>query len=213
MESLRLDLSNQNLAIDDLNTNNPTASFANSINTNHPASTNDFCEATNPNATCVNQILFNTNNINRNLDAYHDTNDDHSSWCSYGVYYNWYTATAGHGSYSVSTAGATVEGDICPANWRLPTGGSDGEFGALNTAINNGRTNTDVNLRNYPNNLIYSGDYNKTVLGGRSTYGRLWSSTVANANNAYRLGFTSGEVTPIKNYNKWDAFAIRCIVK
>ena len=38
-------------------------------------------------------------------------------------------------------------------------------------------------------------------------------TTAANTNNAYRLGFTSGEVTPVKYYNKWDAFAIRCIVK
>lgn len=38
---------------------------------------------------------------------------------TYGAYYNWNTAVAGG------------KGDICPKNWRLPTGGTSGEWKAL----------------------------------------------------------------------------------
>ena len=191
----------------DSNTNLPTSAFitaaANSSTSNTLCGTND--------SACVDTVAYNTNNINSGLTPRYDSNAITSMWYSYGVMYNWYTATAGNGNFNMSSGSTT--GDICPAGWRLPTSGNNGEFSALNTAVNSGRTNTDVGLRNYPNNLIYSGDFNKTTFGGRSTYGRLWSATAANANNAYRLGFTSSEVTPVKSYNKWDAFAIRCIVK
>ena len=46
METLRLDLSSPTLLINNSNTNNPTIAFANTINNNHPASTNNFCANT-----------------------------------------------------------------------------------------------------------------------------------------------------------------------
>ncbi|MBQ6127710.1 hypothetical protein IJI69_03405, partial [Candidatus Saccharibacteria bacterium] len=52
----------------------------------------------------------------------------------YGAYYNWYAATAGTGTYSVSSGNAS--GSICPKGWRLPTGGSGGEYQVLYTKYN-----------------------------------------------------------------------------
>ena len=124
--------------------------------------------------------------------------------------YNWYTASAGNGDFAMESG--SVSGDICPVGWRLPTGGNGGEFSALNTVVNGGITTADAALRNFPNNFIYSGDYNKTTYGGRSTYGRYWSATAASTANAFRFGLAASEVTPVKSYNKWDAFAVRCIV-
>ena len=69
-------------------------------------------------------------------------------------------------------ASGNVAGDICPAGWRLPTG------------------------------------------GGRGTYGRYWSATPNGGAKAFRLGVASTNwVTPDGAWNKWDAFAVRCIVK
>ena len=163
---------------------------------------------------CIDRVLFNGNNINRGLTASPDTDDNASSWYSYGMMYGWYTATAGNGDYEM--ASGNVVGDICPAGWRLPTGGVGGEFqnlanvvgGATVTAINN-------NLLKFPNNFIYSGDYNYNMSGGRGTYGRYWSATASSNEKAYRLGVASSYqgATPTGEWDKWDAFAVRCVVK
>ena len=157
----------------------------------------------------MNQIAFDTNNINRRLPASPTANDSKSSWYSYGVWYNWYTATAGNGVREMLTG--DTAGDICPAGWRLPTGGPGNEYVALNNAVNGGQTGSDTNFKNYPNNFVYSGDHNAKADGGRGTYSRYWSASAQNANNSYRFGMTSNSVTPVRSWNKWDAFAVRCI--
>jgi uncharacterized protein (TIGR02145 family) len=163
----------------------------------------------NDTSACVDQIAFYTNNLDRTLPAIWDTNSTNASWFSYGVLYNWYTASAGNGMFS--TTGTSVSGDICPAGWRLPIGGPSGEFENFNNIITDGSRTNDNNLRMYPNNLIYAGDHNATDNGGRGEYGRYWSSTADTNANAFRFGIMTGDVTPVKSYNKWDAFSIRCI--
>jgi hypothetical protein len=150
----------------------------------------------------MDQIQFNANNLNTSLTPTYDTNNTTSYWLSYGVMYNWYTATAGNGLYSRSSGSAT--GDICPSGWRLPTGGSSGDYSALTKK---------GTVTNFPFNFINSGDFNNKVPGGRGTFGRWWSSTATNNNAAYRLGISSTGATPTGSWNKWDGFAVRCIVK
>ena len=87
MEKLHLNLSDEDLEINGFNTNKPTHAFAQTINEDHPGSTNSFCASST--AACVNTIRYNTNNINRGLTASYDTNDTATSWYSYGNYYNW----------------------------------------------------------------------------------------------------------------------------
>ena len=202
-ENLRLDPSVTTL--NSTNTNNPTATFTTQASTS--SSTTNMCG--NDTSACVDQIAFYTNNLDRTLPAIWDTNSTNASWFSYGVLYNWYTASAGNGMFS--TTGTSVSGDICPAGWRLPIGGPSGEFENFNNIITDGSRTNDNNLRMYPNNLIYAGDHNATDNGGRGEYGRLWSSTADTNANAFRFGYMTGDVTPIKSYNKWDAFSIRCI--
>ena len=135
------------------------------------------------------------------------------SWYSYGVMYGWYTATAGNGKYE--TASGNVAGDICPAGWRLPTGGGSGEYVSLTNAVG-GANNMEKNnnLLAFPNNFIYSGDYNYNTSGGRGAYGRYWSATPNGKAKAFRLGVASTNgVTPDGSWSKWDAFAVRCVVK
>ena len=167
MENLRLDLSDQDLEISGLNTNAPTSDFASYINNNHPASTDSFCDENS--VSCRDTVYHNTNNTNRTLNASYDANNAASSWYSYGNYYNWYTATAGNGTSNLTTLGAVVGGDICPAGWRLPSGyGSAGDLAKLDIAMGgDGKRQTDgsevaiassLRWRTYPYNFIYSGE-------------------------------------------------------
>lgn len=191
------------------NTNSPTTAFINNASSIDTSNTlcGDDTDA------CISQIAFNTNNINSTLTASPDSNNTSSYWYSYGVMYNWYTATAGNGDFTATSG--SVSGDICPAGWRLPTGGSGGEFSGLHSALAPTPSSVlDQYVRAYPNNIIYSGDYNKTSPSGRSAQGRFWSATADGSTKAYRFGVNVGaNITPARSFNKWDAFAVRCIVK
>ena len=206
-ENLRLIPSATTLS--NANTNLPTASFATAAASS--ASADILCNS--DDSTCVDQIGFNSNTINRSYSPSHSSNRVDSSWYSYGVMYNWYTATAGNGVFNMSSG--NVVGDICPAGWRLPTGGaSSSEYVSLNNVINNGSTATSDGLVRFPANFLYSGDYNYDTPGGRNTYGRYWSATPKDTYSAYRFGTTSyAGPTPAGSWKKWDAFAVRCIVK
>lgn len=189
------------------NTNSPTDDFVLRAPASH--TTNTMCNS--DNSSCVDNIIFNANNTDRNLVASYNANTNAVSWYSYGLNYNWYTATAGNGTYS--SQGNSVQGDICPAGWHLPTGNKNGDFWNLNRAINNSSTSSDAKFRKYPNNFLWSGDYNTNITTGRGTQGRYWSATPSSGSNAYRLGNSSTTLTIDKNYNKWAAFAVRCIAK
>ena len=185
------------------NTNSPTDDFISGASSS--GTSNTLCGL--DESSCVDTIAFNSNNINRGLTPSYNGNDNYYSWYSYGVLYNWHTASAGRGTSSMQSG--SVSGDICPSGWRLPTGGNNSDFSTL--SANN--SNSSNNLRKYPNNFVYSGDFNKTASGGRGSYSRYWSATASNATSSFRLGIGFDDVTPLKAYNKWDAFAVRCIVK
>ncbi len=204
-ENLRLDPSATTLS--NANTNLPTAAFITEATTASSATT--LCNS--DDSACVDQVLYNNNNLNRSLTASDSSNNNSSSWYSYGMMYGWYAATAGNGTYAMTSGNVT--GDICPTGWRLPTGGTSGEYGVLNTAINGGSTSSGTGLLAFPANFIYSGDYNYNKSGGRGSYGRYWSATPNGAAKAYRFGNTPTAITPAGSWNKWDAFAVRCIVK
>ncbi len=206
-ENLRLKPSA--VAFSTTNTNNPTTNFISEA----PLSQDSTTLCNTDDASCIDQVLFNANDINRGLTASPSTNNNSSSWYSYGVMYGWYTATAGNGDYEMSSG--NVAGDICPAGWRLPTGGGSGEYVSLTNTVG-GANNMEKNnnLLAFPNNFIYSGDYNYDISGGRGTYGRYWSATPNGKAKAFRLGVAqSNWVTPDGSWNKWDAFAVRCMVK
>lgn len=195
------------------NTNNPTSSFVTAAPSSSSSSTG---QCASDNTACVDQINYNAHNLDRTLTPAFDGATNDTYWYSYGVMYNWYTATAGNGTYTMTSGNAA--GDLCPAGWHLPTGGSSGEWGVLanNMTGNNGIAKS-ATLRSYPNNFLYSGDYNpsKAIPDGVGKQGRIWSTTPVsnNTKNAYRMGYNSSEVTAAtsNSWNKWDNFAIRCI--
>lgn len=234
-ENLRLDPSDSNISITASNTNNPTSTFINTDitlsnitdKTGKKAYTNNyFRTCTDTNSTngpsCMNQISFGLGNITLTNTANYNNNSQVRAWYAYGIMYNWYTATAGNGSYN-DGSGVVANGDICPSGWHLPYGGggtgtkggnTDGGFYYLNYKINNNSnvTSNSIKLREFPNNFVYSGLYSGTSARSRGTNGYYWSSTANNNTYGYGLNFFSSSVSPGTGSNvKYFGCAVRCL--
>ncbi len=247
IENLRLDLTNTNLEINAENTNNPADGFMSKVAEKlQTGETWAQCNART--AECYNQISFSSDNINRSLTASPKWLDSvgqigenpHYSWWSYGAIYNYYTATAGNADFS--TGAGNVAGDLCPSGWHMPTGGETGDYAEMSVSLGGEvslmeyeetvgsaipGTLVSNNLRQYPNNFIFSGYYRNAEINRRSTYGKYWSSTVLNQYAAYGLGLYSKGVNPglftdsyhnpdgtthtLGDYNKSLGYAIRCV--
>ena len=240
IENLRLadkDASNNDIELSSTNTHNPSLPLNNSwyynnqqgtlTTSNHLSATSDptstdpdtaWCTASS--SDCNDQSILATNNtilFTNNTSSSYSTG---SNVYSYGNYYNWYSATAGHGKYGDSYgSGYTAPGDICPAGWHLPTGGSaTAEFGALDVAM--GGTGGDYQStaeasnrwRSYPNNFVYSGGVGGPSVSDRGSYGFYWSSSASNSSLAYNLYLHSSYVSPgTSNGSKYFGRVARCI--
>ena len=226
----------ENLRLDDSpilssdNTHNPSLPLTNVYDSTNPTTSSHLSPATDPTSTawcktttsdCYDQSMLATNNtilFSNNIASNYDIS---SNVYSYGNYYNWYSATAGHGKYGIDyISGYIAPGDICFAGWHLPTGNTTGEFYALNAAIGTGSNNSvSNNLRSYPNNFVYSGSASGSSFSDRGSGGTYWSSSgygTVYADNpgqsAYDLVFSDTYAYPgtsggLKN----GGFTVRCI--
>lgn len=140
-----------------------------------------------------------------NLSSFTTSQSKNSAYLdsTYGGYYNFYTATAGWGTNSVTSGNSPK--DICPKGWRLPTGGSSGEFQTLYDNYNSAALMMDE-----PNFTLSGGVYDGSVYV-QGSYGNFWSSTVNDANYAYRLDLNSSYVNPALNNPKANGFSVRCM--
>ena len=155
-----------------------------------------------------------------------------SSYTKCGYLYNWYAATAGTGTYNVSTGGTNVSGSICPTGWRLPSATSDGstatgngasstaaDFSVLNASMNAGSLTTG-STSSYPTGWQFTGAWSGVFSGYwigeflfRGYYGYYWSSTALSSSSARYLNFLSSSVFPGSNYySKHYGFAVRCVL-
>ena len=257
IENLRLDNTAQ---LTTLNTNNPlndgtnvtlkhnytdtqaynTLSATSNVAYNAHTAPDGWCTANS--AACDDQSRLRTDNTaNRVSYASGATMSTSASLYSYGNYYNWYSATAGRGTYGFSTNNNSTAGDLCPTNWRLPQGGNktrivsndDNEFWNLIVDALNGGTNpanyassttpyydgateagpVDALIRTWPNNFIHSGYVNGASLNNRGSIGYYWSSTAYSSSGAYLLYFYSTYVSPgTNNDGKYYGWTIRCMV-
>ncbi len=234
IENLRLDNSMTG-TISSANTDNPISSF-----TSLTASSDSWC--TQNTSACINQIVLNNNNTNIGGTNASGTalvpgpnkwmsSSNKAEWYSYGNYYNWYTATAGNGTYSISTNGQNVEGSICPNGWTLPVANSlavadenNTDFMNLTYALSGLKnysydsstnpTGAQVSnmLRSYPNNFTYSGLWNGSSANSRGYNGYYWSRSASSSNYAYYLYLTSTYVYP-SNFgsSKFNGPSVRCL--
>ena len=126
-----------------------------------------------------------------------------------GVYYNYCAASAG--TVCSKTSPEPAEEDVCPAGWRLPTGGADGEQLALFNlygSVPNAQTGMS---------LTFGGWYDSRSGGAVKefeTASWLWSSTPKNATDKTFESF----IGRTKNHFTEGAFekyglGIRCVMK
>lgn len=196
-DNLKLDLATANITAQ--NTNNPTASFLS--NYSSASSSTSWCTSYDD-ANCVNTIEYNLDNLEDG------TEDNYGhTYSEYGGYYNWYTATAGNGTYAVDSDGDEAAGDICPHGWRLPA--LDELYVLADASGRDGMTALES-----PNNFLLSGSFdpdNGSPLD-QGDYGAWWSSTALYSTDAYGLGVSEGEggVGVGSNF-KCYGFAVRCL--
>ncbi|MBR3157320.1 hypothetical protein IKF20_02760 [Candidatus Saccharibacteria bacterium] len=179
--------------------------------TNHlSATSSNWClEET---SACVDQSKLNTDNTALYLS--NTTGSKTGNVYSYGNYYNWYSATAGHG-IRYTSASFTSPGDICPSGWRLPTGGSsNSEIITINNLANSGSTTTSAGLRTFPNNFAFAGmvSTNSGNISDRSWYGNYWTATDSYG-GAYGLKIADGGggASPTDLPWKYTGHSVRCI--
>ena len=215
IENLRLD---DSATLSSSNTHNPSLPLTNtdSSTSNHLSPTTDptqtnWCNT--DSSACDDQSMLNTNNttlFTTNTASNYSASGDAYS---YGNYYNWYSATAGRGTYNKNSGYTT--GDICPAGWHLPIGGASGEFDNLNASLSGADTGfaASKKLRSYPNNFIYSGNLYNTSVSSRNSTGDYWSSSASNSTAAKFLRISSSSVQPSIgiSLSKYTGAEVRCI--
>ncbi|MBR2741600.1 hypothetical protein IKD98_02495 [Candidatus Saccharibacteria bacterium] len=175
------------------------------------------------------------NNLNTSTRASSPT-DNSGNMYSYGNYYTWHAAIADltyNGTNNQSATGTS----LCPAGWHLPKGGDksneannelwslvvDGINGGIKPANYDSSTypnytgtpegsDASNKLRAYPNNFLYSGNFNTSSAGNRGSFGYYWSSTALNYSYSYYLPLSSSYVSPGTYTYKRSGQSIRCTV-
>ena len=239
--STTLTVANTNNPLNDNDPTNPTVvlkhnfadtqtftNLSHTSNLEYNANTAPDGWCTTDSADCNNQSRLRTHNTtNRTSYTPTQTMSKSANLYSYGNYYNWYSATAGNGTYD-KTSGDTV-GDICPAGWHLPTGTGSGEFGLLSNSLGGYKNTSNVaqsmssstsptastileRIRQFPNNFLLSGDVDGSLTVNRGSGGLYWSSTSTNNANAYAMILYQSNVYPgVGNYHKFAGRTVRCL--
>ena len=148
--------------------------------------------------------------IQTNSNASNGSDTDATSGIKYGTLYNYYVASVGTISGSVNADDAT--NDICPAGWRLPTGGSSGEFKALYNQYN-----TSAKLRQSITNsgpaFALTGYFSNDVPKMQGSSGSYWSSTRADDTDMRVMAIWSSSVLSTNANYRNNGNPIRCIAK
>ena len=134
-----------------------------------------------------------------------------------GTYYNYCAASAGSYCYGNGTSAGSPSGnaayDICPAGWRMPTGGDSGEYHALALAIP-GRTAEDTSSFQAQLSTPISGAYRSGTAFYIGDFTRFWSSTYYSSSNMYGLYVSGTAVNGAAYLNPRSAGRpVRCILK
>lgn len=184
-------------------------------------STSGVCESSRATAPCTYDGSYTHNSILSSLTPGTSTYGPGSG--RIGVFYNFCAATAGSYCYSRNYSGPNnASYDICPAGWRLPTGGTTGEYQTLCDAIYG--TNCDArpsvessNTNSFPYklSLLDTGNYHSSIMYGQGQYGNWWSSTRDTAEKIYLLTLTGGntQITLQFSNTRFIGDNIRCILK
>ena len=135
---------------------------------------------------------------------------DATSGTAYGTLYNYYAASAGTISGSANSNNATY--DICPAGWRLPTGGSSGEFQALYDNYNSAAL-LRAPIANGGAAFALSGSFYDSIPSDYGDAGHYWSSTMSDSASMNSLNLNTSVVNATGSNNRQYGRAIRCVAK
>lgn len=133
------------------------------------------------------------------------------TWGFFGYLYNWCAAMGGQlEACQEKTTQPSADITICPAGWRLPTGGPSGEFVFLANAV--GATNNSDGRNNLTSNflVVNSGEYqSRNYSVGME--GHIWASNVYSTLHAYRLRYIKTSVLSADKYYKMYGSSVRCV--
>ena len=138
-------------------------------------------------------------------------------WEKAGIYYNWYSATAGSGTYA--TIESAASDSICPKGWRLPIGpeGNKSWYYLITTIYK--IKDTDAALLNAsPFNTVRAGLYfYGGSMGAQGTQMYLWSGIGYRNYDAWvfysTLSGSSMAVSPHGTDYKASGFNVRCVAR
>jgi hypothetical protein len=143
-----------------------------------------------------------------------------------GYYYNWCAATAGLATTtctSNSIMPPDAAQDICPANWRMPTGGSSGEFAILNGSMYKGTLSPADTSTNsvHATNFRFDGPFRGAFTGGYSAslniiegYGLIWSASHSILyTSALGLIFNDDLVRLDHTSARSNSLSVRCLLR
>ena len=135
---------------------------------------------------------------------------DTTSGTPYGTLYNYYALSAGTISGSDNSNNATY--DLCPAGWRLPTGGSSGEFQTLYD--NYGSV---ASMRAPISNGGVAFAFAGLVPGGspvsQGQGGYYWSSSATASGQTMGIMIINTSVQPNNQMPRGFGLSARCLVK
>ena len=123
-----------------------------------------------------------------------------------GVYYNYCAASAGTICSGSNSSNTTY--DICPKGWRMPTGGSSGEYQALYAAYSESATNFRAAL-----STPFSGYFYNSSAYLQGSNGLFWSSTYYDSYSMCNLHVNSSDVYPTYGDYRYYGYPVRCILK
>jgi hypothetical protein len=141
---------------------------------------------------------------------------------NFAGYYNWCAATAGDPSAGSSDPGYTCTSsgtypndatqDICPANWRMPTGGYAGEFYALYNAY----SDDDNTFRRIgPFRGAFAGNHDGSYWLNQGGQGVVWSAShhSGDPDSAFALDFGLDFAFPHDFLMRVYGFSVRCLLR
>jgi hypothetical protein len=128
-----------------------------------------------------------------------------------GVYYNYCAVSAGSYCYDEYAAPEDTNDatqDLCPAGWRMPTGGDSGEYQALYAAYSSNATNFRNAISTPLSGIFINGSANS-----QGTAGLFWSSIRYDVGNMYGLHVDSSSVGPPAYGSRYLGDSVRCLLK
>ena len=127
----------------------------------------------------------------------------------YGVYYSLCAASAGSYCFVSGRNSGDVNYDVCPTNWRLPTGGVNGEYDTLYATYLSNNSNFVNGL-----GITYSGNLTGATPSGQNSWAAIWSSTRYNEYGVYYLTTYSGTWSGSKGgQSNYVGLPVRCVAK